>query len=80
MHKVECVRSYPFLKSKSFLRVAILSERIKKPVSEILGITDKYISFCLEETSHYVYNKAMEKSRNEKELKEMMNKTARKKK
>jgi hypothetical protein len=59
----------------------MLSKRIKKPVSEILDIkNDAYLSFCINETAEYVYDKSMEKMKNDAELKSLMNKHSKKKK
>jgi hypothetical protein len=50
----------------------ILANQTNRPLSEILGVTDKYISFCIDETAQYVYWHWKEKTKNEAELKDMM--------
>ena len=54
--------------------MAILSKRTGKPASKIIGIKNNYEAYCVDETAEYVYDKFVEKSKNERELKEMMQK------
>lgn len=54
--------------------MVILANRIGKPVSEILGIKNKYESYCIDGTACYVYDRFVERSKNKKELEEMMDK------
>jgi len=42
----------------------------------MLGIKNKYEAFCLDEVAEYVYHKWMEKTKNQEDLKNLMNRHA----
>jgi hypothetical protein len=58
----------------------VLAEKTKRSASEILGIVDKYLAYCIDETACYVYAKHLERIRNQQELEKSMKKYSRRKK
>jgi hypothetical protein len=43
------------------IRVLTVAKSQNKAVSEILGIEDRYIAFCIDEAAAYVYFKILDK-------------------
>lgn len=56
----------------AFKRVIIASKDTNTPASEILGIEDKYESFCINEACRYIYDKLVEQEKNKEEMKKIM--------
>ncbi len=61
---------FPFVRSSNnklnpaFKRLVITSKNNNKAVSEILKIDDPYLSFCIDETADYLYQKLFEEEKN----------------
>jgi hypothetical protein len=62
------------------LRISILANQTQRPMSQILQIKNSYVSYCVDETSHYVYHKWKQKVKEQEELKALMGRHSKKKK
>ncbi len=70
MQQMEFRGCFPFVCSSknklnpAFKRLVITSKNNNKAVSEILKIDDSYLSFCIDETANYLYQKLLEEAKN----------------
>ena len=69
MQQMEFRGCFPFVHSSknelnpAFKRLVITSKNNNKAVSEMIKIDDSYLSFCIDETADYLYQKLLEEAR-----------------